>query len=118
MQPRDVQVLEHIVDHCAEIEDALVQCGRSFDTFSANPVYQNSVAFSLLQIGELAGKLSDVFREESVAQIPWQQIRGFRNRIVHNYGSVDKQVVWDTAVNDIPLLQSFCENRLACADDK
>ena len=57
-----------------------------------------------MQIGELAkGSLS----EETTAQIktiPWQQIYGMRNRIVHGYSGVNMQIVWDTVSADIPML--------------
>ena len=36
---------------------------------------------------------------------PWTSIYGSRNRIVHDYGSVDFSVVYDTLKNDIPVLQ-------------
>ena len=45
----------------------------------------------ILQIGELAGKLSDDFRHEH-NQIPWQQIKATRNIVAHSYGSVDPVV--------------------------
>ena len=74
--------------------------------------YQKSISFSLLQIGELSGKLSEEFRSRTAAQIPWGSIRGMRNWFAHNYGSMSQDVIWKSALEDIPVLLSFCEKQL------
>ena len=65
----------------------------------------------LMQIGELAGLLSESYRLEHT-QIPWRQIRALRNIIVHNYGSVDKQTAWEIVHQDIPDLKKHCESEV------
>lgn len=67
---------------------------------------------SLLQIGELSGKLSDAFRSQTDTQIPWGSIRGMRNLFAHNYGSMSREVIWKSALEDIPILLTFCEEQL------
>lgn len=59
--------------------------------------------FRLIQISENANKLSDEFKQ-NYAFIPWRAIKGMRNKIVHEYGSVDLGVVYDTVKEDIPEL--------------
>lgn len=39
-------------------------------------------------------------------------IKGMRNIVVHNYGIVDKNMVWESAKTDVPELKKFCENEL------
>ena len=112
MNLRDYHILEHIFDHCCSIEEALQRCGQSYEALSSDDILQSAIAFHILQIGELATHLSEEFRSASASQIPWHQIRGLRNRIVHNYDHIDKDVIWSSAVNDVPGLKAFCEGEL------
>ena len=54
-------------------------------------------------IGEAASKVSDATREELPA-IPWHEVVGMRNRLVHGYASVDHDVVWAVITADLPAL--------------
>ena len=63
-----------------------------------------ATVFNLMQIGELAKfSLSDEAKKKITA-IPWQQLYGMRNRIVHGYDGVNMTIVWDTVKEDIPVL--------------
>ena len=53
-----------------------------------------------------------LFQEESKATIYWPAIKGMRNLLAHNYGAVDIDRVWETAIVDVPILFSFCEEVL------
>lgn len=59
------------------------------------------------QIGELVGRLSDDFKARH-PEIPWRQIRGMRNFVAHEYGSLDLEVVWYTANEGVAELSEFC----------
>ncbi len=112
MLPPDIQRLEHIRDYCCEIKSTIDRYGDSFEIFDADTDYQKSISFSILQIGELSGNLSDVFRSETSGKIPWSAIRGMRNFFAHNYGSMSREVIWKTAKEDIPSLLAFCDDLL------
>lgn len=94
-------ILEKMRDYCSE--------GMSFiegvdkDEFVASRVLQYAVSLVILQLGELAGALPEDYREEHGA-VPWRQIRGMRNMIAHDYVRIDKDLVWETACNDLPVL--------------
>ena len=62
-------------------------------------------------IGEAAGRVSSAFHEEN-PEIPWNEIRGMRNRMIHAYDDIDMDIVWETVQQDIPQLISRLE-RLA-----
>lgn len=62
MLSRDEQRLERIKEYCEDIRATVSRFGANFDTFQKEPDYQKSVAFSILQIGELVGGLSEAFR--------------------------------------------------------
>jgi uncharacterized protein with HEPN domain len=54
-------------------------------------------------IGEAANRLNDDFRISN-PQIAWDRMRGFRNRIVHDYFGIDYKIVWDIIENDLNTL--------------
>lgn len=112
MKPRDVQRMEHIVDYCEDIEDTLLSIDQSSERFFGERQAQYAIAFSILQIGELVGKLSDELRSETKDQMDWPAIKGMRNIIVHDYGEIRLNVVWDVATHDIPNLKAFCLKQL------
>jgi len=62
----------------------------------------------LLQIDELSKNLSYEFIENTYSKIPWTSIKGMRNLLVHEYSSLDKELVWETITEDIPVLLKFC----------
>ncbi len=69
--------------------------------FDKNELLQDSMSFRLIQISEDSKKLTEEYRANN-SQIPWNDIFGLRNRIVHDYGNVDLSIVFDTLKNDIP----------------
>ena len=85
--------------------------GTDAESFSGNEILQDSMMFRLIQISENARKLTDQYQAQHPA-IPWTAIFGLRNRIVHDYGSVVLDVVYDTLKNDIPeLMKTMMKER-------
>lgn len=109
----DLQRLEHIRDYCDEIQRTVTRYGQSFEIFDADADYQRSIAFCILQIGELAGGLSQEFRQQTDSRMPWAPMKSMRNLVAHSYGHVDRSILWNTVVEDIPQLKAFCEEQLA-----
>jgi len=62
-------------------------------------------------VGEAAARVSNNFKNAN-PDIPWIQITGFRNRLVHGYDEVDFDILWNILKNDLPLLISNLENIL------
>ena len=113
MAKRDKSVLEHIKNYCEEIGSFIERFGVDYKIFIGDRAYFNAVAMCILQIGELSNSLSEEFRDETSGKIPWVNIKGMRNIVAHNYGSLDEKLVWETATNDIPELLEFCNTELA-----
>lgn len=109
---RDRDIVEHILRYCNQVETAHQDFGHSKDRFEESTTYQNAVSMCILQIGELVGRLSDDFKTAN-ADMPWHKIRGMRNYVAHEYGSIDFEVVWFASTNSIPELKAFCEAFLA-----
>ena len=81
--------------------------GIDKEAFSKNELLQDSMMFRLIQISENARKLTETYRK-SHPTFPWSAVFGLRNRIVHDYGNVVLDVVFDTLKKDIPdLLKSM-----------
>ena len=79
---------------------------------TAVTLYTRTPAPCLLQIGELAGKLSEALIAAN-PDIPWRGIKAERNIIAHAYGDVDLEVTWNTMHEDIPMLKDKCTSILA-----
>lgn len=63
-------------------------------------------------IGEAASKVSMATRIEH-STIPWQDVVGMRNRLIHSYFDIDMERVWDTVTGDVPELMKLLEEALA-----
>ena len=109
----DLQRIEHIRDYCLRVGKMILRYGDSFDIFKADMDFQQSVAFSVLQIGELCNGLSEEYRKLTGEDVEWNAIRGLRNIVAHTYGSIKLDILWDTAATDIPALKEFCETQLS-----
>ncbi len=111
MNNKDRQVLEKIYNHVISVLKYCEKC-KVLDEFQADSMRVDACVFNLMQIGELAkNSLTDEFKE-AVTTIPWKQLYGMRNRIVHGYSGVDMSIVWDTIYEDLPLLKIEMENYL------
>jgi uncharacterized protein with HEPN domain len=86
---------------------AFVQ-GVSREEFNTSELHQAAVVRPLEIIGEAAGRVSEETRL-SRPEIPWQQMIGMRNRLVHEYFRIDLDAVWDTIQNDLPGLITLIE---------
>ena len=75
--------------------------GKTKDEIEGDAVLVDSVMFRLFQIAENSDKLTANFKSEN-ASLPWREIKGMRNRIVHDYGFIDMTIIYDTVTKDIP----------------
>lgn len=72
--------------------------GMTEDDIKNNAILVDSIMFRFVMISESVTKLSDDFKDAH-SNIPWKDIKGMRNRIVHNYGSVDFGIVYSSIKN-------------------
>ena len=112
MDSKDKNILQHIVRYCNDIKMFIERFGQDLSVFTSDRAYFNAVAMSILQIGELSTGLSEEYRSKTSDKIPWSNIRGMRNIVAHNYGSLDEELVWETTTEDIPALLEFCIDEL------
>ena len=94
----DKVYLEKIIDAVGQIESYTRKW--TFVRFKADRKTQSAVILQLILIGEEAKKVASKTRKN--ISLPWKQITGFRNKAVHEYFSLDLQVVWKTIREEIP----------------
>ncbi|MDP2262622.1 MAG: DUF86 domain-containing protein [Hydrogenophaga sp.] len=66
-------------------------------------------------MGEAAGKVS-AETQAACPQLPWREVVGIRNRLVHAYFDIDKDILWNTTQQDIPYLLTVVETLLQATD--
>ena len=74
---------------------------------SCQTICFRTLVVCVVQIGELAGLVSDETKELNKS-VPWRVIKDTRNFYVHAYGAIDLEAVWETITNDIPALRAAC----------
>ncbi len=99
-----LKMLNEIADIEAFVQDQSVQ------ELLNDKLRQKTVVMSLINIGELSKAFSADYLD-SMPEIPWKAIRGFRNIAVHQYGSIEFTDVYKTVSEDIPLLKASLEKR-------
>ncbi len=75
--------------------------GIDRNKFEDNEIIQNAVMRPLEIIGEASAKISKDFRKAH-PEIPWREMVGLRNRLIHEYFRIDYGAVWDTIHKDLP----------------
>jgi len=74
--------------------------------FDRNVLIQDAVIRNFEIIGEATKKISQQFTQEH-SGIPWQDMAGMRDKLIHDYLDVDLDVIWRTIESDLPLLKEM-----------
>ena len=77
--------------------------GVTQEKLEEDEIFLNAMLFRLIQVWESARKLTEEYKAAHKS-IPWVDIAGLRNRLVHDYGNVDLRVIYLTLSEDIPVL--------------
>ena len=93
--------LEHILVSIANIQSFTE--GMAFDAFASDTKTARAVAYEFAVIGEAARNVpAEVQRR--YREIPWAEMQGMRNVVIHEYARVNVNVLWDTLTHDLPPL--------------
>ena len=98
---KDSAVIQDIKEAIARIMSYTSEMG--YDDFVQNYKTQDAVIRNIEILGEAAKLLSDETKEQ-YADIPWKEIAGTRDKLIHNYFGVNIDIVWSIVENEIPIL--------------
>ena len=86
---------------CRNIQEAVAGCSEG--QFAADRKTHAAAFMELQIIGEAARTISEEFKK-SHPEVPWADMAGLRNRVIHEYFRLDLKMIWDTIQNDVPRL--------------
>ncbi len=93
--------LAHILDALKQISEYAGEL--DYETFRTMRMVQDAVIRQFEVMGEATKNLSDGFRARH-AEVPWKDLAGFRDKLIHQYFGVDLSLVWRSVTDDVPLL--------------
>lgn len=82
--------------------------GLTWQEFNASELHQLAIMKALETVGEAARKVSDEAKAAHPT-IPWTDVIGMRNRLIHDYFRLDLRKIWDTVQQDVPKLIALLE---------
>ena len=113
MQKDDVVRLKHMLDAAKE---AIGFCqGKNRKSLDADRQLVLALVKDIEIIGEAAVSISKEIKNDC-PEIPWQEIIGMRNRLIHAYFTINLNILWKTVIEDLPPLIVSLENIITQAD--
>jgi len=97
----DAATISDIITACSRVIDYTRGASRS--DMGRNHQLASACCYQIAVIGEAVKRLSQTTRAEH-PEIPWRDIAGMRDRLIHGYDSVDFDELWKTVTEDIPVL--------------
>ncbi len=114
MSKRDIPLyLIDIIDSCGAINEFVA--GLSFEAFCKDRKTSSAVIREFEIIGEAVGKLSDELKKD-YPDVEWQDIKDFRNLLIHEYFGVDLEIVWRVIEDDLPVLINAVKGMMRTAE--
>ena len=101
--------LQDMLTEITVVEETVA--GLTYETFSKNEQALRVVLYSLAVIGEAVASSINAL-EAATPELPWEQIRGMRNMVIHEYFQLDLEIVWETTQSDLPTLKSALQKIL------
>ncbi len=109
MQRDDTVCIKHVLDAARKAVE--FSKGRNRRDLDSDEKLALSLVHLLEIIGEAASGVSEDYRKEHPG-VPWKNMIGLRNRLIHGYFDVNYDIVWDTVVSDLPPLITEMEKLL------
>ena len=98
--------IDHIQQCICKIQEYTKDLNQS--DFNTAELIQDAVIRNIEIIGEATKKISPDFKAR-YNEVPWKEMAGMRDKLIHDYFGVDVEVVWKTIQEDIPMLKSLIE---------
>ena len=110
--PSDRVLLAHIRDCIDRIRK---YTGNERSTFFNSHIVQDAVVHNLQTLAESTQRLSDPLKATE-PNVPWREITGFRNVLVHGYLGIDLEAIWNVVEHDLKELTKAVERMMRVAD--
>lgn len=94
--------VDKIID-CINIIEGISK-DKTLDDIENDIMINNTIMFQFTLIGEYSTRLSEEYKNNK-PNVPWQEIKGFRNKIVHDYNGVIYSRLSKTIETDLPILK-------------
>ena len=94
--------IEHILEAIKKIQDYTLD--QSKEQFIHSDLLVDAVIRNIEIIGEASKKVSKNL-QHAYFDIPWKEMAGMRDKLIHDYMGVDTEVIWQTIVEDLPILK-------------
>lgn len=98
----DLLYIEHILDAINKIQEYTL--GLPKEQFLQNEMIVDAVIRNIEIIGEASKKVSRDLQQVYYG-VPWKEMAGMRDKLIHDYMGVDTEVIWQTIVEDLPVLK-------------
>lgn len=102
--------LDDILEAIAHIEGEKI---KGKDAFDASPLIQTWMVHHLMIIGEAVRAIDPAIKEKHPS-VPWRQISGMRNVLVHDYFRINREIVWQTIEDDLPRFKTQVKQLFEC----
>ncbi len=99
MSKRDLRLLIEDM-HEAALKIQRYTNGLNYDSFVADEKTIDAVVRNFEIIGEAANRVNDDYKIQN-PELEWNHLRGFRNRIIHEYFGIDYEIVWSIIENQL-----------------
>jgi uncharacterized protein with HEPN domain len=109
-EPKELVRLRHMQDYAREALELIKGKGRS--NLDSERLLELALVRLLEMVGEAANRVSPEYQSLHPL-IPWSQIIGLRNRLIHGYDTVDKDILWHILERDLPILTKELEKILS-----
>lgn len=97
MDERDISIFVRMLLETDEIASRMREFGIDERSWRSSRAIRDLLLMPLIQIGELSTHLRGKGLLQRFPSVPWREIRGFRNIVVHGYGSIDIDIAWQSA---------------------
>ena len=98
----DSVYIQHIISSINNIQEYIT--GLNLETFLEDNKTQDAVVRQFEIIGEATKRISADFRDDH-PDIPWSEMAGMRDVLIHDYIDVNFEIVWKTAIENIPVVK-------------
>ena len=110
MSAKAVSILEHMLEDSRDILDFIKAVSSSQD-LEKNRMCRKAITQSLLNLGENA-KLLEKEVDLAESNVDWKGLKGLRDIAAHRYHTIDSDIIWNVAVNDVPEIDNFLRTQM------